>query len=121
MINAIQNHLAANPLKVQKVELDGWDEPLYVREMDAEAMSAFLEVSNNREEGDESFSVDNAASIIVLHLCDEDGSPSIPVAERAEGEAELKGLKFGEVTELFMASLTVSGLAQGEIEDVAGN
>jgi len=117
---ALTRHLKANPMRVEKVDLKGWNEPLYLREMDAEAMAEFMRI-NQAGQDDASFSVARAIDVICLHLCDEKGTLSSEGSGAEMLAQALKRLKFAEVTELFSACMRASGLSAAEVEAAEGN
>ena len=121
MIDAIQKHRKTHPLKVSEVLLDGWEDPFYVREMDAEAMAAFFAINRTNDGDGTTFSVTNAANVIVLHLCDKNGRLLCKPDDREKAAQDLQSLRFQEVTQLATAALTVSGLTKTELEEAGGN
>lgn len=104
---------------VHSVTVEEWGgETVYLKGMDAKAMEVFFDLPGG-EEG--KYSAHRSALIITLHLCNEDGERLIADDERDEAAKELAGHQFSVISNLMGECMKVSGLAQDEIEEAAGN
>lgn len=100
---------------VKTVHIEGVEAPFYVREMAAGEMNDFLH--DARSDGE--YNIEHACKVIVLHLCDDKGELLVPKKDRPQAIKELQDFKFTVINQLYLASLTVSGLSQEALEETA--
>jgi hypothetical protein len=116
-LKAIRQYVSEHPLRIEKVETEGLT--LYVREMNAQGMNEFMSVNASRETDE--FSARHAAMVIAIHLCDEKGVLDSESDGHETIADELQALRFSQLTSIFTACLSVSGLTGDEVEEAEGN
>lgn len=106
---------------VQPIEGLKWDgEQLYVKEMNAADTERFLEIHVADDRG--KIPIRIISEVVVMHLCDEAGRPIVPEKKREEAAAELvRTFRYMDITEMYVASMKVSGLSQESLEDASKN
>lgn len=105
--------------EVIQVEVEDWGgEIVHIKGMDAAGMEDFFKI---KSDDGEQYSARRSAEIVVLHLCNPDGTPLIPVDEREDAVRELCGHKLSVLGQLVSECLKASGLSQAAIEEAAKN
>lgn len=105
-LNALK---AIKDIEIGEVHIPQWKATVYVRSFDANAFNVFM----NLYSPDREFSIQDAATIAAVTMCDERGKR---LAEADEVAAELLRHNPMAVQAIYMKAVEMSGLTQKEID-----
>lgn len=108
----------AGTLQIERVEIPGLDAPIFLRALSAKERDSFEASCMAGRGKSRNLNMENVrARLLVRSICDEQGTRLF-----ADHDAEaLGGVPAAVIDRLFNRAQVLSGLSQGDVEELAGN